>query len=53
MNYKDLTDSVQTRWKKGRAFAAQRMIMQDEASSIFAAMKKDYNAGLTESVLQG
>ena len=53
MNYKDLPESVQKRWKSGRVFASQRMIMKDEASSIFASMKKDYNAGLTEILLQG
>ena len=53
INYKDLPDSVRERWKLGQFFAAQRTIMKDEASSIFAAMKKDYNAGLTEILLQG
>lgn len=40
-------------WLLGRSVAAQRSFMKDECSSIFANLKKDYNAGLTELLLEG
>lgn len=53
MNFAELPESEQRYWKMGRAFAAQRALKVDEASGLLSEMKKDYNAGLTEILLQG
>lgn len=52
-NFDKLPTEVQRRWMLGRAFAAQKSIMKDEASSILANLKKEYMAGLSELLLQG
>ena len=52
-NFDHLNQEAQKRWMLGRAVAAQRAFMKDEASSIFAAMKKEYMQGLSEMLLQG
>lgn len=51
--FEDLTHEDQQEWLLGRAVAAQRAVFKDECSSIFANMRKDYNAGLPEILLQG
>jgi hypothetical protein len=38
---------------KGRTVAAQRTFIKDEASSIFANLRKEYYGGLAELLLQG
>lgn len=53
MNFDSLPHDEQQNWLLGRAIAAQRSIIKDEASSILASLKKDYNAGLSELLLQG
>lgn len=53
MNLSDQTEAEQRYWKLGRAFAAQRALLVDEASGLLSEMKRDYNAGLTEIILQG
>lgn len=53
VNFEKLPIEVQKRWLLGRAFAAQKSIMKDEASSILANLKKEYMAGLSEILLQG
>jgi hypothetical protein len=53
MNFDKLPIEVQRRWMLGRAFAGQKAIMKDEASSILANLKKEYMAGLSEILLQG
>jgi hypothetical protein len=35
-------------WNKARAYAGQRGVCLDEASSVFAGLKKDYNVGMGE-----
>lgn len=52
-NFEKLPPDAQRRWLLGRAFAAQKSIMKDEASSILANLKKEYMAGLSEILLQG
>jgi hypothetical protein len=52
-NFDAMTDSNRADWLKGRAVAAQRTFIKDEASSIFADLRKDYKAGLAELLLQG
>lgn len=52
-NFEAMPDAQRNDWLKGRAVAAQRTIMKDEASSIFANMRKDYMQGLAELLLQG
>lgn len=39
-------------WLAGRDFAAQRGILLDEAASLFASFRRDYNTGLAESFLR-
>jgi hypothetical protein len=53
INFDALPQDEQHNWLLGRAVAAQRSIIKDEASSILANLKKDYNAGLSELLLQG
>lgn len=53
INFDNLPTDAKDRWIKGRAVAAQRSFMKDEASSIFASLKRDYMAGLSELLLQG
>lgn len=53
VNFESLPADAKDRWIKGRAVAAQRSFMKDEASSIFANLKRDYMAGLSELLLQG
>lgn len=53
INFDRLTTDVQRRWLLGRAFAAQKAIVKDEASSILASLRKEYMGGLTELLLQG
>jgi hypothetical protein len=52
-NFDGLPETTKRDWLRGRAVAAQRTILKDEASSIFANLRKDYNAGLSELLLQG
>lgn len=52
-NLGEQTEQEQRYWRAGRAFAAQRALLIDEASGLLSDMKKDYNAGLTEIILQG
>lgn len=52
-NFESLSADAKDRWTKGRLVAAQRSFMKDEASSIFASLKRDYMAGLAELLLQG
>lgn len=35
-------------WNKARAYAGQRGVCLDEASSVFAGLRKDYNVGMGE-----
>lgn len=53
VNFESLPLEEKTDWLQGRAVAAQRSFLKDECSSIFASLKKDYNAGLTELLLEG
>jgi len=53
VNFDSLSPEARLRWQYGRAVAAQRSFMKDEASSVFASMKKEYMAGLSEMLLQG
>lgn len=39
-------------WQKGQAYAGQRGISLDEASSLFVGMSKDYNIGMGETLLR-
>jgi len=39
-------------WQKGKAFAGQRGMCLDEASSLFSGMSKDYNIGMGETLLR-
>lgn len=39
-------------WQKGRSFAGQRGVCLDEASSLFVGMSKDYNIGMSETLLR-
>lgn len=52
-NFDSLPQDEQHNWLLGRAVAGQRTIIKDEASSILASLKKEYNAGLSELLLQG
>jgi hypothetical protein len=52
-NYDNLTDTQKAEWLKGRAVCAQRAFIKDEASSVFADLRKEYKAGLAELLLQG
>ena len=52
-NFDALSDSQRDDWLKGRTVAAQRTFMKDEASSIFANLRKEYYGGLAELLLQG
>jgi hypothetical protein len=42
---------VRERWVRERAFAAQRGWMLDEASRLFSSLKRDFNASMTELIL--
>lgn len=53
VNFETLNQEDRREWLMGRAVAAQRSFIKDECSSIFANLKKDYNAGLTELLLEG
>ena len=53
LNFETLPEETRKRWLLGRSVAGQRSFMKDEASSIFASMKRDYMAGLSELLLQG
>lgn len=53
VNFESLSMEDRREWLMGRAVAAQRAFIKDECSSIFANLKKDYNAGLTELLLEG
>jgi len=48
----DLPQDVRDLWQERRNFAAQRGLIMEEFSSILASAKKDYNAGLTETILR-
>jgi len=39
-------------WQKGQAYAGQRGIVLDEASSLFAGLGKDYQVGMGETLLR-
>lgn len=52
-NFGDMTAVDQQHWAMGRTFAAQRAIMEDEASGLLSEMKKDYMTGLSELLLKG
>ena len=52
-NFDAMTDGQRAEWLKGRAVAAQRAFIKDEASSVFADLRKEYKAGLSELLLQG
>jgi len=52
-NYDHMTDTQRADWLKGRAVSAQRTFIKDEASSVFADLRKEYKAGLAELLLQG
>jgi hypothetical protein len=52
-NFDSMMQEDKNAWLLGRSVAAQRAIMRDECSALFGLMKKDYNAGLTELLLQG
>jgi len=39
-------------WQKGQAYAAQRGVCLDEASSLFVGLSKDYNIGMGEALLR-
>lgn len=52
-NFEALAQDDRRDWLLGRAVAAQRSFIKDECSSIFANLKKEYNAGLTELLLEG
>lgn len=52
-NYRDMSKDEQRYWSLGRTFAAQRGIMEDEASGLLSEMRKDYMAGLSELLLKG
>ena len=49
-----VNESEETRklWAAGRNFAAQRGIILDEASGLFAGFRRDYMAGLAEMMLR-
>lgn len=40
-------EDVET-WQRGRAYAGQRGVCLDEASSLFTGLRKDYNIGMSE-----
>lgn len=44
-------EAVRERWVRERAFAAQRGWMLDEASRLLNGLKRDFNAGMTELIL--
>jgi hypothetical protein len=52
-NFDALSDEQRADWMKGRTVAAQRTFIKDEASSIFANLRKEYYGGLAELLLQG
>lgn len=52
-NHDSLSEQERTYWAMGRTFAAQRAIMEDEASGLLSEMKKDYMSGLSELLLKG
>lgn len=52
-NFDSLPLDERRDWLLGRAVSAQRAFLKDECSSIFANLRKDYNAGLTELLLEG
>ena len=48
----DLPDETRELWRARRNFAAQRGLVADEFSGLLASARKDYNAGLTETILR-
>jgi len=52
-NFESMSELDSQHWAMGRTFAAQRAIMEDEASGLLSEMKKDYMAGLSELLLKG
>ena len=53
INIADLSKEDEEHFSLGRTFAAQRGIIEDEASGLLSEMKKDYMAGLSEILLKG
>ncbi len=53
VNFDSLTPDDKKDWLQGRAVAAQRSFIKDECSSILANLRKEYNAGLSELLLEG
>ncbi len=52
VNLATLSEEDQDLWKEERNFAAQRGLIIDEMSGLFAGAGKDYNAGLIEAILR-
>jgi hypothetical protein len=53
VNFESMAESERIHWLMGRTYAAQRAIMEDEASGLLSEMKKDYMSGLSELLLKG
>jgi hypothetical protein len=50
--FAQLTETEQKEWQQERNFAGQRGLFSDEMSGLLAASGKDYNQGLTESLIR-
>lgn len=48
----DEPEAIRQLWLAGRDYAAQRGIVLDEASALFAGLRRDYLVGLSEMILR-
>lgn len=52
VNLAQLSEADQAMWRRERNYAAQRGLILDEISGLLANTKKDYNAGLLETLMR-
>lgn len=51
-NLMELPLNHQQAWEQSRKFSSRRGLILDEASSLFASMKREYNTGLAEAIMR-
>jgi len=51
-NLMELPDVYRNAYEQSRKFSSRRGLVLDEASSLFAGLKKDYNTGLAEALMR-
>ncbi len=51
-NLSELPDKQREAWQQSQRFCSRRGLVLDEASSLFAGLKRDYNTGLAEALMR-